>query len=180
MDCGRIEPLLIDFHFGYVGHGEAPHPGYEVVAAHLRGCASCLSTYLDLKRDVDYGAASPARLPEPRRKSLRDAVAAEFRPSLLHRATGWLAAPSPRYQLAAALGIVLLIGGAAIGLRGTTPAPGLARSGARSVTGIDPADATGVAPPPALLTQSQYEAAWPHRLRTIDTARERPASLTFY
>lgn len=184
MDCARIEPLLVDFHFGYVGRGDAPHPDYEAVAAHLHACPACLSSYLALKRDVDYGAADPARPGPERRESLRAAVAAEFRPSIFNRIGGFLAAPTPRYQLAGALALGLLV--AAFGVLHPVHGPGGAQTGvlATQLPGpSQPGPGLTAAPseaPHLILTEETYELSRPRRNRMVDTARPMPASLTFY
>lgn len=184
MDCARIEPLLVDFHFGYVGRGDAPHPDYEAVAEHLHACPSCLASYLALKRDVDYGAADPARPRPGRREALRAAVAAEFRPSLRSRIGGFLAAPAPRYQLAGALAVGLLI--AVFGVLHPVHGPGGGGVLATHVPGPGPTqpgpglEAAPSEAPQLILTEETYELSRPRRNRMVDTARPMPASLTFY
>lgn len=88
MDCTLIEGDLIPFHFGTLA--EAPRAALE---SHLRGCASCLVAYLEVKRALDQGAASVERPSQLLKARLRTDLAAEFvRGRRLRRVVGAVAA----------------------------------------------------------------------------------------
>ena len=114
MNCADIDNALIDYHFAQ-GKAEA----LEEVYAHLLDCHSCSRRYLELKRAIDSGAALGARPSPLVRARLRKLVRAEFRPSLVQRTRLWLGRPVPRYQVAMAASMLLLVAaGAVLGLRG--------------------------------------------------------------
>lgn len=104
MDCAETEEELLDYHFG-AGAQETR----DAVRAHLRGCATCVQQFLDLKHDIDSGAAMGLRPSEPARERLRADVAALFRPSLFGLAQRWLAQPTPRYRAGAAMMAMLAL-----------------------------------------------------------------------
>lgn len=109
MDCAETEEELLDYHFG-AGAQERR----DAVRAHLRGCATCVQQFLDLKHDIDSGAAMGLRPSEPARARLRADVTALFRPSLFGLTQRWLAQPTPRYRagvaMVAMLGVLLAVG----------------------------------------------------------------------
>ena len=52
MDCADVQDELLAFHFA----GGSPE-SRDRVHQHLRGCLACAGSYLDLKHDIDSGAA---------------------------------------------------------------------------------------------------------------------------
>jgi predicted anti-sigma-YlaC factor YlaD len=102
MDCRLIQPHLVAYHFGTAGAEER-----RDVDAHLVTCRACLSAYLEIKRhaevpgDEEPGDALLARL--------RADVAREIRPTVVARVQRWLAGPVPRYRVASAAALVLLV-----------------------------------------------------------------------
>ncbi len=70
MSCVQIEPELIAYHFGTV----SPEARLAI-EGHLPGCASCVTSYLMLKRELETDDVVPAPSAASRAR-LRRAVAA--------------------------------------------------------------------------------------------------------
>lgn len=133
MDCAEIDEELLDYHFG-AGEQERR----DAVRSHLRGCAKCVQRFLDLKHDIDSGAAMGLRPSEPARARLRADVVALFRPSLFGLTQRWLAQPTPRYRAGMAMVAMMavLVVASALGLR---PTPGQ-RQSAPVASQLEPRD----------------------------------------
>jgi len=110
MDCGQVD--LIGYHFGVTD--EAVRDEAE---AHLQACATCLASYLALKRHLDLPRADQPRPSDQARARLRRAVGQRFGKPRGVRAV--LTRPIPLYQGLAAAAFALLC---------ATLAPELARS----------------------------------------------------
>jgi hypothetical protein len=135
------------------------------VYTHLVACHNCSRRYLELKRAIDSGAALGARPSEVTRARLRALVRAEFRPTLIQRTRQWLGRPVPRYQVAMAASLLLLISaGAVVGLRGqgAAEAPLLAQQ------------------PATREHRPRIAQALHHDYEQVDTARPMAVSLTYY
>jgi hypothetical protein len=102
MNCADFLEGLVDYHFA-----AEPQDRREANRAHLRDCGECAQQYFDLKHDIDSGAAEDHRPSDVARARLRGEVAGLFQPGLfgrtLGRTRGWLAAPTPRYRVGAAM-----------------------------------------------------------------------------
>lgn len=162
MNCADIESTLIDYHFA-IGTAEQ----LAVVHAHLRDCQDCARRYLDLKQAIDGGAALGVRPSALVRARLRATVRAEFRPTLGQRTRQWLGRPVPRYQVAVAASLLLLLAaGAVLGRRGQagTGDPVLARQQDRIES----------------RALGRVDQALRHDYEQVDSARPMAVSLTYY
>jgi len=165
MDCSEVSAELLDYHFA-VGTQEQR----DAVRAHLRSCMDCGQEYLDLKHDIDSGAAMAERPSEAARLRLQKEVAARFgegnRPGLWQRLRSFLHEPTPRYRsLAAAAALGMVFGASALWLQ---------KSNLQS------------AEPSAQLLQPARElsargdtSAWT-LTHAVDTARLQAVSITYY
>lgn len=110
MDCSLVAERLVEYHFDVAE--DAVRDGID---AHLLGCASCLRTYLSLKREIVH--ASRARPSDALRERLRASVEETFRkprPNAIVRA---LRRPVPLYQSLAFAAVVALLFTALAALR---------------------------------------------------------------
>jgi hypothetical protein len=198
MDCAEIEDELLDFHFA-VGSQERR----DEVRMHLRQCQVCTQQFLDLKHDIDSGAAMTARPSQEARARLRADVAALFRPSLFGQAQVWLAQPTPRYRagmaMVAMLGVVLGLGALTAGLQRRAPLPSASREAEPGKTEgwqeavsrpvpVDPAEEQGQAAdrrerrlkPSSPRWSPQVLEAYALPRGVVDTARPQAMSITYY
>jgi hypothetical protein len=150
---------LIDYHFAAVSDEQR-----DGVYAHLRDCADCARSYLDLKYAIDSGAALSLRPKAETRARLRTEVAALFPPTRLQRARRWLARPVPRYQVAATMMcmLVLLCAGLLASWRGQPSSSG-------PVLAQDPSE------PHPYVIRARH-----HSFDAVDSARPMAVSLTYY
>jgi anti-sigma factor RsiW len=109
MDCAATETALVDYHFAVGAPAQR-----EAVHAHLCGCPACARRYLELKYAIDSGADLQARPSTAARLRLRAEVASLFPPARAARVRAFLTRPVPRYQVAAAMLCLLLLGGAGV------------------------------------------------------------------
>ena len=162
MNCAEIESTLIDYHFAQGTTAEL-----EAVHGHLMQCQSCARGYLELKHAIDGGAALGVRPSGQTRARLRALVSAEFRPTLRQRTRQWLGRPVPRYQVAMAASMLLLIAaGAVLGLRGQA-GPGASVLARRQ----DLVESRAL---------GRIDQALRHDYEQVDTARPMAVSLTYY
>ena len=77
MNCRRLEPELIAFHFGTVSLATR-----EEVERHLVGCAECVKAFCALKRAVETSDGEPPASPATRqriRRAVQDELAGQVR-----------------------------------------------------------------------------------------------------
>lgn len=92
MDCAGVAGVLVAYHLGSIADDER-----DGVEAHLVSCASCIKTYLALKRAADHASDSLSRRPRPEvRARLRAEVMRAFAPPPQKLAT--FARRIPLYQ----------------------------------------------------------------------------------
>jgi len=76
MNCEKIRPELVAFHFGTVSDDAR-----REVEAHLVGCPACLREYFEIKTEIETAAAverpSPSARARLRRAVLREVVGEE-------------------------------------------------------------------------------------------------------
>lgn len=102
MNCADFLEGLVDYHFAAESQERR-----DANRAHVRDCSDCAQQYFDLKHDIDSGAAQGDRPSDEVRARLNGEVATLFGASqgqtLFGRTRGWLAAPTPRYRVGAAM-----------------------------------------------------------------------------
>lgn len=114
MDCGQID--LIGYHFGVTDDALQ-----DRVEAHLKTCATCLGSYLALKRHLDGQRDGNVRPTDVARARLRREVARRFGVAEPRGLRAILTRPIPLYQGLAAAAFILVC---------TALAPKVARVGA--------------------------------------------------
>jgi hypothetical protein len=113
MGCGLIQRTLVAYYFG-----TADPAARDATDAHLVTCTSCLGAFLEIKRHAE---AAPEEEPSDALFTrLRADIAAAVRPPPLRRVRAWITRPVPRYQLASAAAILLVL--AALVTRVSAPA----------------------------------------------------------
>lgn len=185
MECSEIDELLVEYHFA-----ASPPARRDHVHAHLLECSPCARRYLNLKQTIEQSADLGLRPSERARTRLRAAVsllAEESRPRRTSSSTAKLAAlrrffrtPVPRYQVAAAV-LLVLLGAFATRWRGPVdePRPEARLDGARPFPMVVNRELPAEAP--ELRSQPVQLLVLPSGQRAvIDSARTQAVSLTFY
>lgn len=198
MECSEIDELLVEYHFAAGSPARRDH-----VHSHLLGCGVCVRRYLNLKHSIEHSAELGLRPSERARARLRAAVgtlAEEPRPrrsastAKLIALRRFFRTPVPRYQVAAAVLLVLLGTFAARWHSSEEPAL-VARPGGSLGGGDGMGSGAGPLPmvvrrelPQAIPAQLPEGRQQPVQLlvlpsgqrAVIDSARTQAVSLTFY
>jgi hypothetical protein len=186
MECSEIDELLVEYHFA-----ASPPARRDHVHAHLLDCSPCARRYLNLKQSIEQSAELGLRPSENARLRLRSAVGrlAEESRSRRSGSSSKLAAlrrffrtPVPRYQVAAAV-LLVLLGAFATRLRapgsGEEARPEAPFGGARPFPMVVNRELPREAP--ELRSQPVQLLVLPSGQRAvIDSARSQAVSLTFY
>ncbi|HNN92933.1 MAG TPA: hypothetical protein PKI03_11725 [Pseudomonadota bacterium] len=177
MDCADVQDELFAFHFA-----GGSQESRDRVHQHLRGCLACAASYLDLKHDIDSGAAleqPPSPACEARLR--RDVAAWLLPPTALpvpspspdsvrqRRGTwAWLTQPMPRYRAMAAAAALCIVAVTAVSrLRPIAPAEGTA-------PGLE------LAPLPVRAFEPERVPGMPSPACEFDSARIQALSITYY
>lgn len=180
MDCADVKDELIAFHFA-----GGSQESRDRVHQHLRGCLACAGSYLDLKHDIDSGAAleqPPSPACETRLR--RDVAAWLLPPAPLpsqsqrpdpagqRRGTlAWLTQPMPRYRAMAAAAVLCIVAVTAVSrLRPVTPAAPTAGT----APGLE------LTPLPVRAFEPGRDPGLPSPACEFDSARIQALSITYY